>query len=92
MEAVSAWLIRRAEANAGRLAIGTDGSFILLIPFELVSITDRNDAKIYFLSALHIERNVNCSESRGTLSTKGRTAQPSPVGIERDSETDSTCM
>jgi len=47
---------------------------------------------IYLRSALHVDRNVNSSDSRGTLSTNGPTAQPSPVGMGRVSETDSTCM
>jgi len=38
------------------------------------------------------ERVLNSSDSRGTLSTKGRTTQPRPVGIERVNVTDSICI
>ena len=34
-------------------------------------------------SAVQVERKVNSSDSRGTLSTNGATAQPSPRGMER---------
>ena len=34
---------------------------------------------------------VNSTDSRGMLSTNGRTAHPSPAGIPRVSDTDSTC-
>ena len=48
----------------------------------------------YFLlrSASHVDCNVNSSDSRGTLSTKGLIAHPSPVGMDRVSDTDSICM
>ena len=46
----------------------------------------------YLRRALQAERRVNSSDSRGTLATKGRTAQPRPVGMARDSETDSICI
>ncbi len=46
----------------------------------------------YFRNALPTERSVNSSDSRGTLSTNGRTAQPSPRGIDRVSDTDSICI
>jgi len=49
-------------------------------------------SKIYFLSASEVERKVNSSDSRGTLSTNGPTTQPSPVGMARVSEADSICI
>ena len=43
-------------------------------------------------SALQMARNVNSSDSRGTLSTNGPIAHPSPRGIDRVSDTDSICI
>jgi hypothetical protein len=46
----------------------------------------------YLRSASLVARSVNSSESRGTLSMNGPIAHPSPVGMERDSVTDSIWM
>jgi hypothetical protein len=45
----------------------------------------------YFFSALTAERSVNSIDSRGMLSTYGRTTQPRPLGIARVSDTASIC-
>jgi hypothetical protein len=46
----------------------------------------------YLRIALLVARNVNSSESRGTLSMNGPINHPNPTGIERDSVTDSIWM
>src|ERR1035437_8783111 len=77
IEAVSAWFTRRAVVNFTSSVVA-DFTFILV--------------SSYFRNALHVDRNVNSNDSRGTLSTKGPIAHTSPLGMERVSETDSTCM
>jgi len=65
--------------------------FLLALPMREPEAR-RGAYESYFCSALRVELNVNSSDSRGTLSTKGPTAQPRPKGMERVSETDSICI
>src|SRR6266568_5778048 len=44
-----------------------------------------------FCTAFRVAVNVNISDSRGMLLTKGPTSQPNPTGMSRVSETDSHC-
>src|SRR5260370_16091420 len=89
MEAVSDWFTRLAARNSAAPFVVADSAF-MFGSFLFISCC-YSDGFGPLRSALHAERRVNSSDSRGMLSTTGPIAHPSPVGTERVRDTDSIC-